>query len=196
MFQLAEHDEKEQQTVYEGWQSSPNNIAYRLDQTMGLLKTMLSGRTSVPVPEPTPTYIVVDGLDEIKPETCETLLENLLSLASELDKVRILFSSRVEAHISAVLDSASTYIRIDQHWGHGGSIRKFVDQWSQKWFAKRASTQWSQSERHEIESLFLDFASKAKGRRAPLLLCMTRSLTPDHPRHVPVCKDCPPHSQS
>jgi len=109
-----------------------------------------------------PTYLVLDGLDEIELPERRQLLSELVKLRSECKTARILISSRAESDIERVL-GALPRIRVDHH--NSGSIQVFVERQSAEWFAQR---DFFPQEKREIEALLAPVASKSEGT---LYLC-------------------------
>ena len=109
-----------------------------------------------------PTYLVLDGLDEIELPERRRLLSELVKLFDDCKTARILISSRAESDIERVL-GALPRIRVDRH--NSGSIKVYVERQSAEWFSQR---DFFPHEKTEIEALLAPVASKSEGA---LYLC-------------------------
>lgn len=84
-----------------------------------------------------PTYIVVDGLDELDEDVRREALEQLLYLRANAgadSPVKLFISSRPEENIDRLLKGISKSIRLDQK--NHGCIQKYVAQESQAWLTR------------------------------------------------------------
>ena len=150
IFQLASDNEDLQDIIC---QAGGENLKSSLDAAANLLKTLLIGAG--------PTYIVIDGLDEIDEiERCR-LLKRLLEMPETCHEAKILLSSRAEADIADLLKDQVT-IRVDIR--NAGSIQTFVNRRIEEWFGKCNFLPEAQG---EIQRLLAPLASNAKGM--PLL---------------------------
>src|SRR5215471_11929028 len=95
-----------------------------------------------------PTYLVVDGLDEIPEQERQMLLSKLLAIADGNDEVKLLISSREEYDISRILKEKAKTIRVDSK--NSGSIQTYVSQRTRVWFQ---NTDFSEMAMYEIQSL-------------------------------------------
>lgn len=146
IFQLASGDEDLQDVVC---QAGGENLKSNLDAAANLLKTLLVGAG--------PTYIVIDGLDEIgEIERCR-LLKRLLEMPETCHEVKILLSSREEADIMDLLKDQVS-IRVDSR--NAGSIQTFVNRRVEEWFGRCNFLPEAQG---EIQRLLAPLASNAEG---------------------------------
>jgi hypothetical protein len=130
-------------------QSGSENLKSSVDAAANLLRTLLVCAG--------PTYIVIDGMDEIDEiERCR-LLKQLLELSKTCKDVKILLSSRAEADITDLLKNQVS-IRVDSR--NAGSIQTFVKQRTEKWFSECNFLPEAQA---EIQGLLAPLASNAKG---------------------------------
>lgn len=131
-------------------QSSLENLKSSVTIATTLLEKLLNCAGQV--------YIVIDGVDEIDEIEQAKLLRHLLDLSKNCEETRILISSRPEAGLATVLDSASTTIRVDNK--NAGSIQAFVTWRSQEWFQTR---DFLPDAKDEVERLLAPLAANAKG---------------------------------
>lgn len=130
-------------------QSGGEDLKSSVDAAANLLKTLLVCAG--------PTYIVIDGIDEIDEiERCR-LLKQLLEVSKTCQEVKILMSSRAEADIADLLKDQVS-IRVDSR--NAGSIQTFVNQRIEEWFSKCS---FLPEARAEIQGLLAPLASNAKG---------------------------------
>jgi hypothetical protein len=146
IFQLAsDYDDLEDVLC----QSGRENLKSSVDAAANLLRTLLVCAG--------PTYILIDGVDEIDEiERCR-LLRQLLDVSKACQAVKILVSSRIEADIADFLKDQVS-IRVDSR--NGGSIQTFVNQRTEEWFSKCNFLPEAQA---EIQGLLAPLASNAKG---------------------------------
>lgn len=149
-------------------QSWGENLKSSAEAAAHLLKTLLVCAG--------PTYIVIDGIDEIDGlERCR-LLKLLLEVSKTCKDVKILLSSRAEADIKDLLKDQVS-IRVDNR--NAGSIQTFVKQRTEKWFTECNFLPEAQA---EIQGLLAPLASTAKG--------MSCSLTQSHTETLNLWKAC------
>lgn len=131
-------------------QSSRENIKSSLDAATRLL-IMLLGCAG-------PSYIAIDGLDEIEETERRRLAQKLLQVCQECKTVNILISSRDEGDLSSILKGKTAEIQVHHH--NTGSIQAYVDHRKEEWFAEREFFADTQS---EITNLLTTLGPKAKG---------------------------------
>ncbi|KAI1389344.1 uncharacterized protein F4822DRAFT_427697 [Hypoxylon trugodes] len=78
------------------------------------------------------TYIVIDGLDEIKGSTQQIFLDRLIRLVEECEDTKLLLVSRKGHVLNRALQDVSTIINVEQN--NTGCIRSYVKHWSKEWF--------------------------------------------------------------
>jgi hypothetical protein len=131
-------------------QSGGENLKSSVDAAANLLKTLLVCAG--------PTYIVIDGMDEIDEiERCR-LLKQLLDVCKTCQEVKVLITSRAEADIADLLKDQVS-IRVDRR--NAGSIQTFVNQRTKEWFSKCNFLPEAQA---EIQGKLAPLASNAKGK--------------------------------
>ena len=146
IFQLVSDNDDLQDVLC---QSGGENLKSSVDAAANLLKTLLVCAG--------PTYIVIDGLDEIDETECCRLLKQLLEMPKTCHEVKIFMSSRAEADIADLLENQVS-ISVDTR--NAGSIQTFVNRRIEEWFGKCNFLPEAQA---EIQSLLAPLASNAKG---------------------------------
>lgn len=146
LFQLA-FDAKDVQSVLV--QSNERDLLGSTKYVSGLLKKLLNGVG--------PTYIVLDGLDEMDAIECRILLQELTNLG-DCPETKILVSSRPEDDISKILETKTTGIRVDQR--NSGSIQSYVNQRIRDWMH---NGDFDQEAREQIQQLLAPLGANAKG---------------------------------
>lgn len=118
-----------------------------------LLKSLLDA------PAVGPTYIILDGLDEMETVERGILLRQLADLQS-CPGVRILISSRPEDDIcSMLLDAKAGKIRVDKK--NLDSIQSYINQRTRDWVR---TANFDQGIRKQIECLLAPVAQHANGK--------------------------------
>ena len=155
-------------------QAGGENLKSSLDAASNLLETLLLGAG--------PTYIVIDGLDEIDEiERCR-LLKRLLEMPETCHEMKILMSSRAEADIADLLKDQNS-VRVDSR--NAGSIQTFVNRRIEEWFGK---CNFLPEAQNEIHRLLAPLASNAKGMPCFRLVFHTSA---NCGRHVPLRRSGP-----
>ena len=148
IFQVAEDDEDFRCLLIESKERELcGNTGYVVELLKGFLKTA------------EPTYIIVDGLDEMEECERQILLQRLDELSTGCSNLRPLICSRAEADISKVLEDKAKYIRV--HDMNSGSIQKYVDCKSKAWMA---SCHFGSKIESELLGLLSPLAANAKGK--------------------------------
>lgn len=108
-----------------------------------------------------PTYIIIDGLDEIpKSESMLETLNELLEMLKVSTETRLLISSRAQDEIATVLKKVMPkVVRVDDK--NRGCIQAYVSITSEKWLGQSG---FDEEARLEIKSLLAPLAAKAKGK--------------------------------
>ncbi|KAI3319186.1 hypothetical protein HD806DRAFT_295960 [Xylariaceae sp. AK1471] len=145
-FQLASQDKDAQAVLVE---SKARDISTSTKYVSGLLKTLLTGSG--------PTYIIVDGLDEMEQKERSILLEQLVGMDC-CPEMRILFSSRPEDDIANILDTKAIEIHVNKR--NSGSIETYIKQRARNWFE---DGEFDQEAQKQIERLLVPIAARAKG---------------------------------
>ncbi|KAK8054923.1 hypothetical protein PG993_000150 [Apiospora rasikravindrae] len=105
-----------------------------------------------------PTYLVLDGLDEMERIERSLLLDQLMLVLESSNETKLFISSRPEADLATKLNKKATDLPINKQNTPG--IQTFVHQSMESWFARREF--WPE-EKAEIEACLKPLATKAKG---------------------------------
>lgn len=130
-------------------QSKQRDLLASTKYVSELLKTVLNSVG--------PTYIIIDGLDEMDRAEREILLQLLLSL-DDCPETNILLCSRPEDDISKALESKAPSIRVEKR--NSGAIQSYVSSRTQDWMC---SERFDQNSREQVQSLLAPLVSKAEG---------------------------------
>jgi hypothetical protein len=149
LFQLA-FDVKDAQSVLV--ESNERELIGSTRYVLELLKTLLD------TPAVRPTYIILDGLDEMEVVERGILLQQLTDLES-CPGIKILISSRPEDDIASILDAKATKIRVDKR--NSGSIQSYVNQRTQDWIR---TANFKQEIRKRVEHLLAPVTANANGK--------------------------------
>ncbi|KAE8391110.1 hypothetical protein BDV23DRAFT_182821 [Aspergillus alliaceus] len=147
IFQAAEDDTDLQSVLIDATERElRGNTGYVLD----LLKTWL--RTAGP------TYVVIDGLDEMDRSERQILLQRLEELSKGCNDLRLLICSRSEADISRVLEEKAIGIQVNTR--NSGSIQTYINSRTDDWINKfKFDTEMG----HELRLLLSPLSAKADG---------------------------------
>jgi hypothetical protein len=154
-FQLSSEDDDLQAAVC---QSSREDLKTDINSASSLLETLIDCAG--------PTYIILDGLDELEEIERGRLLRQLSQLLSKCEETRIMISSRAETDIKKALRDEAVSIRVDHR--NESSIQTFINSQTQKWFKER---QFLPQGQVEIERLLAPLATKSKGNHFWLSFC-------------------------
>ncbi|KAK9774329.1 putative NACHT domain-containing protein [Seiridium cardinale] len=146
IFQIVSHDESRQAVVCN---ATGESLKMDIAHVTKLLTTVLGCAG--------PSYIILDGLDEIEEQERGRLLDELLKISKACEDVKIFISSRPESDIAAKLSQDVTIMRVDHR--NFESIETFVTQWTEHWFEDR---EFFADDRREIQARLAPLASKAK----------------------------------
>lgn len=149
LFQLA-FDVKDAQSVLV--ESNERELLGSTRYVLELLKTLLD------TPTVGPTYIVLDGLDEMEAAERGILLQQLTDLEG-CSGVKILISSRREDDIAGILDAKATEIRVDKR--NSASIQTYVNQRTADWMR---TVDLDQESRKQVERLLAPVTENANGK--------------------------------
>jgi hypothetical protein len=107
-----------------------------------------------------PTFIIIDGLDEIPERERMDILTELLEIFRSSAEVRLLISSRAEDDIDKELKKTSSkFIRVDDM--NRGCIHAYIDVTSDNWLRQSG---FDVNACSEIKRLLIPLSAKAKGR--------------------------------
>ncbi|KAL2130484.1 hypothetical protein VTI74DRAFT_6338 [Chaetomium olivicolor] len=116
-----------------------------------LLKTLLD-TSSVG-----PTYLILDGLDEMEAVERGILLQQLISLEG-CSNLKMLVSSRAEHDIAGLLKNRATGIRVDQR--NSDSIQSYVKQRTENWIRDK---NLDENVQEKVRPLLARLAAKSNG---------------------------------
>lgn len=105
-----------------------------------------------------PTYIVVDGVDEIDEHERRDLLCTLLELYKDCENLKLLISSRREDDISRILRAEAQSVHIDRK--NAGEIQTYLTQRCDTWLSEHDFDLETAS---EIKRLLRPISFKAEG---------------------------------
>ncbi|KAK7972207.1 Nacht domain protein [Apiospora saccharicola] len=146
-FQVVSNDYNLQEVVCQSYSAETNRT---LEGTRTFLSTVLACAG--------PTYLILDGLDEMEQTERSLLLDQLIMVLDSSNETRIFISSRPEADLATKLSKKAIEVPINQKNTPG--IRTFVHESMQSWFTRR---EFWPDDRAEIESCLKPIATKAKG---------------------------------
>nr|CDP24564.1 Putative protein of unknown function [Podospora anserina S mat+] len=149
LFQLA-FDVKDAQSLLV--ESNERELLGSTRHVLGLLRTLLG------TPTAGPTYIILDGLDEMEVVERGILLQQLTDLES-CPELKILISSRREDDIASILGAKATEIRVDKR--NSDSIQAYINQRTQNWIR---TANFEQEIRNRVERLLAPVAKNANGK--------------------------------
>jgi len=110
-----------------------------------------------------PTYIIIDGLDEVDPVERRILLHQLAKL-EKCPEVKVMVGSRPEDDIARILDSTFAPIRVDKN--NLGSIQLYVNQRTRDWIE---SVGFDEDARDQLQHLLAPIAPNANGASSLLV---------------------------
>jgi Cdc6-like AAA superfamily ATPase len=148
IFQAAEDDQDFQSLLVE---SKERELRGSTGHACHLLENFLKTSQG-------PTYIVIDGLDEMDECERQILLQQLDRLSETSENLRLLISSRAEDDISQALDKKATSAKV--HDRNYGSIQNYIDHRSQAWVSCHA---FDPNTKSEILSLLSPLSVNARG---------------------------------
>lgn len=176
VFQIAFDSKDAQIAIVE---SDERNLSGSTTFVSGLLKTLLKSIG--------PTYIILDGLDEMDAVERRILLQQLDEL-DDCTEVKILISSRPEDDIANTLAAKAVGIRVDKE--NSGAIQTYVNERTHNWLDREG---FDQEARRQIKSLLLPVTGNANGeklnRTEPDDNNMVKLLTL-RSRHVSIRSNC------
>lgn len=105
-----------------------------------------------------PTYLIVDGVDEMEETERGRLLAELLRILKLSPETRLFISSRAEADLLSILRNDATVITIEQK--NFQCIRRYIRQWAQDWVVER---EFWPAEQTEIKLGLEQLALKSQG---------------------------------
>lgn len=151
IFQLALENADLHQALCREVQSNYRGISSNTDCLKTLFIKMLQMSN--------PTYIVVDGVDEIDEIERSFLLTTLLEVKKECSEIKLLISSRSEDNIVRIMRNEAG--RIHLHSNNLVDIQHFVQGRVNEWLSCSEFDGYTDA---EIRSLLAPLASKSKGR--------------------------------
>ncbi|SPO07346.1 uncharacterized protein DNG_10040 [Cephalotrichum gorgonifer] len=168
LFAFASHVDKDNTTARSVLQSLVFQLAFESEDIRSFLvqsnERALSSSTAYVATQlkillgtTGPTYIVLDGLDEMDKVERGFLLQHLLD-THDCPDTRILVSSRSEDDITNFLKTTAVAIRVDKR--NGGSILSYIDQRTQDWMKEKG---FKSKPRQQIRQLLTPLAANANG---------------------------------
>ncbi|KAI1372550.1 hypothetical protein F4677DRAFT_462875 [Hypoxylon crocopeplum] len=154
LFQLASHNKDLRTILCSVIMSGPKDLKRDLkgdtDFTIRTLSKLLkcAGKT----------FIVIDGLDEIKESTQYILLSRLLDIMKECKDTRLLIVSRQGHILKRALDGACTIVRIDKR--NTGCIQSYINHRAKEWLDQSG---FDGEACIEIQQLLVPLSMKAQG---------------------------------
>lgn len=148
IFQLA-FDSKDVQIAI--IHSDERSLSGSTTYVSGLLQTLLKTVG--------PTYIILDGLDEMDAVERRILLQQLTEL-DDCTEAKILVSSRPEDDIANTLAAKAVSIRVDKE--NSGAIQTYVKQRTHNWLNRE---RFDQETQRQIKCLLLPVTGNAKGEK-------------------------------
>ncbi|KAK2764389.1 hypothetical protein FQN54_009083 [Arachnomyces sp. PD_36] len=150
IFQLVTNDKDVQAMLCNAFQSNRRELKSSTKFARETLSTLLKCAG--------PTYIIVDGLDEIPAFERQGTLCELLGILEDLDETRLLISSRQEDDIARSLKKTAQTIRVDHR--NAGCIQAYITSRIQQWFH---ASDFDAETCAEIKAHLAPLAAKAKG---------------------------------
>jgi hypothetical protein len=141
-------DNKNLQTVLV--ESSERDLQSNTSHASDLLKSLLVSAG--------PTYIIIDGLDEIEESERQILLQKLETVVKDCNELKILICSRAEEDITKTLGKKAKSIRVDQR--NLGSIQAYINTRSQEWMD---NCKFDVNTESEVLHLLSPLSARAKG---------------------------------
>lgn len=117
LFQILETNLRARQIVYRAAENDHRGLCSDHNMVQEVLCDVMI--------ENGPTYIIVDGLDEIPEAVQKKLLGSLLTVADTCDNTKLLLSSRKERLIASTLFGRAIDLQVDEN--NGKEIEAFVD---------------------------------------------------------------------
>jgi hypothetical protein len=114
-----------------------------------------------------PTYLIIDGLDEIPEQERQMLLSKLLAIMDGNNELKVIISSREEYDICRILKEKARMIRVDSK--NSGSIQTYINRRTQVWFQ---NTDFSAMAMSEIQGLLAPLAANARGQSRLVRSCL------------------------
>ncbi len=160
IFQAADDDDDFQSLLVE---SKERELQGNIGHAAELLSTFLKTATG-------PTYVIVDGLDEM--DVCERqiFLQLLDKLSKECENLRLLISSRADDDISRTLNEKISPKSVRVNNRNYGSIQNYINHRSREWMARY---QFDSNTKSEMMRLLSPLSTNARGKIQPSVLRTT-----------------------
>ncbi len=163
IFQAAEADREFQSLLVE---SKERELKGNTGHAAGMLKSYVKMADG-------PTYIVMDGLDEMDEDERQILLWQLGDLARHCENLRLLISSRAEDDISRALRDTATSVQVNEQNGVG--LQNYINHRIDDWIARHSV---DEDTKREIYDLVSPLSEKADGRMR-LIHCVRVTNRPE-----------------
>jgi hypothetical protein len=161
IFQLVSEDKNLQVMLCDAFQSNrrdlKSNTKFAQDNLSKVLKC--AG----------PTYIIMDGLDEITELERQMTLRTLLDVLEHCDETKLLVSSRLEDDIASIMKGNAQTIRVDHK--NAGCLQAYITSRAQQWLR---DSDFDAQACSEVKALLAPLAAKAKGKPCQLALLILR----------------------
>lgn len=110
-----------------------------------------------------PTYIVIDGLDELDEDTRQSLLKTLLGIVDLCGDIRFLLSSRKEHDLLRILGSQASSIMLNEE--NLQDIERYVERRGKEWCDELRYSGATDSECDEVRKELKRVVTKSEGKR-------------------------------
>jgi hypothetical protein len=153
IFQLLLDNRTLWPVMHEAYISKYRQIMSSLEFTKGLFSDLIN--------DSGPTFIIIDGMDEITEIERRLLLKALSSLLETCENVKLLVSSRGERDISVLLGNRVPSVRVDHE--NTQDIEAYVRRETDKWLLQLQSDGADDHMCSEIRMLLKSITEKSKG---------------------------------
>lgn len=106
-----------------------------------------------------PTYLIVDGLDEVEEGERQIILDALLKVLNRCSQMKLCISSRPEHDISRALKMSAEVIRVNHN--NSGCIQAYVTKRTNEWLDQQEGLE--DNARSEIQGILAPLSAKANG---------------------------------
>lgn len=157
LFQLLDDDSTFRPILFEAFHSNHRKLKSDPDFVMDLLGKILKGVG--------PSFIIIDGLDELEEPSWKRLLSDILQLHENCPETKLLISSREERDISIRLREKATLLRVDHR--NLEDIDSFVQLECQTLLLEMAAQGADNLTCHKVKEALSTIAENAEGESIP-----------------------------
>jgi hypothetical protein len=157
IFQLVSEDKNLQIMLCDAFQSNRRDLKSNTKFAQDILSKVLKCAG--------PTYIIMDGLDEITELERQMTLRTLLDILNHCDETKLLISSRIEDDIASIVKDNAQTIRVDHK--NAGCLQAYITSRAQQW---QQNSGFDEQTCSEVKALLAPLAAKAKGKPCKLAL--------------------------